>query len=113
MLSYLSKVNANLKSKKGGMEKNSPLWQGIRVNISEVELMIKNLEEKNTEVAEAKIMYQAKVKEARALANDAWRLDERIENLAKGLHGSDPVRLFEYNIKPQKAEMTREAPAKT
>jgi hypothetical protein len=95
------------------MEKNSTFWTDKTVLVTEVDQMLTNIQTADASVEETKQQLSIKLSGARDVSTNAYKLVEKIENLASGLHSSDAQKLLEYGIKQKKEKETRPVPTKT
>jgi hypothetical protein len=112
MLTYLNEPKESLLLLKAGMEKNPTLWTDKTVQTTEVDQLLTDIQTADASVEETKQQLSIKLSGARDVSTGAFKLAEKIENLASGLHNGDAEKLMEYGIKPKKTKETIPAPTK-
>lgn len=100
-MKYLRKIIDALKDFKTGMLINAARWVGQSETPATVQAAVDELEAKEAEIIALKQNLSVKLAEARALRSVKDVYAEGLENLARGLHSSDPEKLIEYGIPPE------------
>lgn len=112
MTDYIQKMITAFTSRKAGMTNNSALWTGQPVTTLDIDGHINNLQTLDTEIEAAKDLLQQKRADARQAVTDKQENLDQVDNLARGIHASNPTKLNEYDIKQRKEPVAAEVPAK-
>ncbi len=110
MTKFIQDEITRLTSEKSGMAANAAKWVGQPVTEADVAAAILLLKNKDIEIEAAKDALSVKRSEGRTLVKDQAKVGDQVENLAIGIHASDPEKLVDYDIKLRKAGTTIPVP---
>lgn len=112
MTEYIQKMITAFTSRKSGMNNNVAAWTGQPVTTLDIDGHILTLQTLDNEIETAKDILQQKRANARQAVTDKQVNLDQIDNLARGIHSSNPEKLNEYDIKSRKEPVALEVPVK-
>ncbi len=112
MLKYIQKVVDRLSGHKTGITNNLEKWEGQPDSPDTVQADIKELEDKDLEIENAKDKLQQLRGEAHELSKTKDKKADATEKRAIAIHADDPDKLNEYDIELRKEGETVPVPGK-
>lgn len=112
MIKYISALVSQLKSRKNGIIKNNPLWAAMPVSAATIDPIIAELEAIEEKIADAEAALQQLRNHARNLVASKETDLTQIDNLAYGIHATDPAKLADYGIIARKTGAQKPVPQK-
>ena len=112
MTKYIQDLADELKGLKKGMAANAAKWTGLPVTEANLQTAIDALLQKDDAIDSADTALKQVRAEGRNLVQQYAPLAAQVENLAAGLHQTEPQKLGDYGIQARKDATTIPIPSK-
>lgn len=110
MLKYLTKLSDKFRHFKNGVVKYAAQWVGFSESPATIQADIDEIDSLNSEINRLEQLLKQKNELALKMKKEKEQKLEELENKAKAVHSSEPLKLIEYGIKERKARSPKSRP---